>query len=145
MKRKTYETAEDRANEQRICNYISKAWKCDLKKSLPYRYVVDRGCFRDGLLMAWIEIKCRPKLKYQIMENYEIGLYKIMKGVELSYITDVPFFLVVQFSDKILYYKCDNSTITASNIGWGGRTKTGRDDQDQEPMLRINIGEFSSL
>ena len=140
MSRPAYESEQDRGNEDRIIDLVCKKWKAKAEK-LPKRYIVDYGLYRDGELKAWAEIKCRnvPRSQYP---TFFISLEKWLKGRELAIRTNVPFLLIVEWTDGLRYL--DARQYPQPPIKSGGRDD--RDDwQDIEPMVHLQHEWFKVL
>lgn len=140
MSRPKYETEENLNNEEDVKQIIEYVWTCECKK-LPTKDVLDFAMCRNGRVEGWLEIKCR-KISFKNSHDYMISLYKIKEARELVRETNLPFFLVVKFTDGLYYYKDEGET---HRLNWGGRFKTARDSQDQEPCYYININLFTKI
>ena len=140
MSRPMYETNAHLKKEYEVRDIIQEKWNCKLNK-LPHKDILDYAVSREGIIQAWIEIKCR-KQEATTSLSLMISMHKINKGRALSDATGKPFFLFVKFNKDIYYYE-DKREEHA--LRWAGRIKTQRDDQDQEPCYFINIELFKRL
>ena len=141
MARKMYETKEQLEKERNIADKIEKLWNCKLKK-LSYKLMVDFAICKEGNIKGWIEIKTR-KISSKSSHEYMISMHKMNYAFNLSKDTQLPFFLIVKFSDGLYYYKYNNEK---HSLRWGGVTKAFmRDDQDREPCCYIDMKLFTKL
>jgi hypothetical protein len=93
----------------------------------------------DGRISGFVEIKCRncASDKY---DTLMISLGKVVAGQELSEISHVPFFIVVNYTDGTFAFKyIYNPDI---RLAYGGRTVQTRDCADEEPVLFIPVKLF---
>lgn len=139
MSRDRFETDQTKAREQKLGEYISSRWNCELQK-LAIKYRFDCLALRDDVAVAWIELRCRenPMLQYP---TYMISLHKVQGAKRLEQDTNLPAFLVVEWTDKVGYVNLAKAKWT---LGFGGMTKL-RDWQDREPVCYIPIEEFEQL
>lgn len=141
--RPLYETAGDRANEQRVVEHICARWECDYVK-LPKRYELDYALHRSGEVCAWVEVKVRNYTLPQIEQlgGYMLSLGKWNAAQTLSTFTGRPFFLAVQTlcGGWIAQFRDFQST----DIRIGGR-KDRNDWQDTEPVVLIPVRRFQSF
>jgi hypothetical protein len=147
--RTKYETEEDLKNEKLIMESVLVSYK-RLKqlhdvfyvKLNPYKYnldylLIDKN--KNGL--GWIEVKKRNIMSFDYKE-YTISLSKVLKGLELSKATKLPFYLVVNFKNGIYSCKVEEHGF---RVAYGGRTLTTRDSDDIEPVAKIDINKFKSI
>ena len=140
MARKTYETEAHRIAEQKVADELDFAWQCKCRK-LAYKHIVDFAICRGDDIKGWIEVKTR-KISSTYLPQYMISMHKMNYAFNLSRETNLPFFLVVQFTDGLYYYKYNGEH---HDLRWGGRFKTQRDDQDLEPCYYIDMKLFTKL
>ena len=141
MARKMYETKEHLKNEKIVADRLEKVWKCKLKK-LSYKLMVDFAICKDDGIKGWVEVKCR-KISYSVSPDYMISMHKINFARQQSRETGLPFFLVVQFTDCLCYWKDTGEKLP---LRWGGVTKKYiRDEQDREPCYYIPIHFFNRI
>jgi len=69
--RPTYETAQDRVNEQQVIDLLCGKWKCTARKT-PAFYQTDWTLSRHGKVLAFVEIKFRNKS----YDTYRLSLHK---------------------------------------------------------------------
>jgi len=137
MSRPIYETPADLVNERRVADALLERWRCNAVK-LPRRYEIDYALSRGNRVMAWAEVKCRTNPREQY-PTYMVALGKVLTGLNLSQRTNLPFMLVVQWTDSLGWV-----TPTFDAIHIGGRHDRG-DCEDQEPMVHIPIADFKLL
>lgn len=136
--RPTYETAQDRTNEQQVIDLLCRVWSCTAEKT-PRYYPVDWSLQKGSSVKALIEIKCRDKS----YSSYIISLKKFSEMAMQSLMSNVPFFLVICWPEagkRVVRYAKVTSDLH-SNVIHGGRKDRG-DAQDQEPMVDIPINKF---
>jgi hypothetical protein len=138
--RPIYEKPEDLAAEKTALDKACEIWKCTAEK-LPMKYELDYLLLREGTGVAWLEIKSRtnPRTEYPTYMN---ALTKIMAARRLSEASQLPSFLLVQWTDACGYIRIDSLLDFTTAVG--GRTDRG-DEQDIEPVAKIPIGEFALL
>jgi hypothetical protein len=137
MRRPLYESQEDLANEKATIDRLAAHWRCVAVK-LPIRYELDYGLCRNGDLMAWAEVKCRkvPREKYP---TYMVSLGKVLAGLELAERTNLPFLLIVQWTDALGWIQP-----SARAVQMGGR-RDRADCADVEPVVHIPIKDFKLI
>ena len=140
MARKMYETEAHLLAERKVADELEFDWKCVCQK-LSYKLMVDFAICRDKHIKGWVEVKTR-KISSTQLPQYMISMHKMNYAFNLSKDTGLPFFLVVQFTDGIYYYKYNGEK---HSLKWGGRFKTQRDDQDLEPCYYIDMKLFTKL
>ena len=101
----------------------------------------DFWCERDAKLKCFVEVKCRtgPSTQY---ETYFIDLYKVRTGIQWSAYMSVPFFLIVEWTDRAAYIEVTHPRVEDCRIG--GRTDRN-DPNDIEPVVHTDIKEFRHL
>jgi hypothetical protein len=105
--RQLYETESDLQNEKKVAEIICSAFGCSLIK-LPIKYGVDYMATVNHELDGWYEIKCR-KNPSNTYSDFMISLGKWISGVQLSDHTKAPFYLVVSFTDRIVWHRYDKA------------------------------------
>ena len=100
----------------------------------PYDYCI----VKKGLISGVVEIKVRsnPSDKYP---TYMISLEKVSQCTSHANIIGCPFYVVVQWTDKLGWWKFDRDQYTT---GIGGRTDRN-DSMDQETVIYIPINNFT--
>src|SRR5690606_34328492 len=132
MSRPRYETPADLAGERAIAELVEQEWKAQLQK-LPEQYKLDYAAYRDGELVAWLEIKCRS----HAADAYPTLILSVAKwhaGVALAVTTGHPFILVANFVDGAKFVRYSRGKVLDVRYGPGGRTDRG-DAQDREPVI----------
>ena len=140
MTRPIYQSNRDLTNENKIKAIVEPKWECELKK-LPFAYHIDWMALRKNNPLAFIEIKWRENLPINKYPEYMMSLNKLMKGKEYTKETNLPFILIVYFTEGAYYLKQNDIEV---RYGYGGRFDRG-DAQDVEPMVFIPIGAFIPL
>ena len=135
-----YEKPEDIVAERTALDRACEIWKCTAEK-LPIRYELDYLLLREGRGVAWLEIKSRTNAR-TAYPTYMISFGKIMAARRLSEASQLPSFLLVQWSDYCGYVRLDS--LLDFRTGVGGRTDRG-DEQDIEPVALIPIVDFARL
>jgi hypothetical protein len=135
-----YERPEDIAAERTALDKACEVWKCTAEK-LPMKYELDYLLLREGRGVAWLEIKSRTNAR-PAYPTYMISLSKVMAARRLSEASQLPSFLLVQWSDACGYVRLDSLLDFRTAVG--GRTDRG-DEQDIEPVALIPVGEFARL
>ena len=105
------------------------------------KYELDYLLLREGKGVAWLEIKSRTNTRLAY-PTYMISLGKIMAARRLSEASQLPSFLLIQWSDACGYIRIDSLLDFRTAVG--GRTDRG-DEQDIEPVAMIPVGEFALL
>lgn len=139
MTRPVYETPEDLAREAALAKIVARAAGRTLVK-LPRRYVVDWMLMHDRRVDSFIEAKCRttPRDKY---DSYMLSLWKYQHAKQLRELTGLHVWLVVRWTDHIGRVCLTRPNLPAQ-LTVGGRQDRG-DPEDQEPVVLINVEEFS--
>jgi hypothetical protein len=135
--RPLYETNETLAAERKVVEFFCAKWKTEAAK-LPIAYNVDYVLTRENQVKLWLEVKCRH-CKSTEYETYFISAKKIVNGLALAESTNVPFYLAIQWQDRVGYLRVLKG---AFDVRIGGRKD--RDDwQDVEPMAHFKINDFT--
>ena len=151
--RPVYETREDLAAEEEAAKTIGET----LQRQDPSLYMIKTSALYpyDYLMMkkqpddkngSWvlstveglIEIKVRTNV-FKKYSTYMISLQKVVNCVSHADIIGCDFFLYVQWTNGIGWWKFDRNQYT---VNFGGRTDRG-DSADVEPMLYIPIEHFN--
>lgn len=140
--RPIYETEADLVNERSVAEFIGQEWKCEARK-LPRFYPADLALMRGGNLSAWVEVKCRKNAS-SAYPSYFLSVHKVNQLVMLQITSGRPAFLVVRFTDTILYHRVHPPY---ELIDWVKRTaKNDRgDSQDEEPAVAIPMTDFKPV
>ena len=138
--RKQHESPEDIIAERAALDRACKVWKCTAEK-LPIKYELDYLLLREKRGVAWLEIKCRTNARLAY-PTYMIALSKIMAARRLFDASQLPSFLLIQWSDVCGYIR--NDSLLDFEIAFDGRTDRG-DPDDIEPVALIPLGEFTLL
>lgn len=133
-----YESSIDMANEDAVADAFARAWKCEVARNKPL-YEIDRTLLRDGLVVAWMEIKCRAK-KYP---SVFLSLNKWLKGRQMVRETGKPFVAAYGLPDGIYYYITKGEDVKF-DIKVTGRTDRS-DPLDIQPAIEIPLSEMKKL
>lgn len=136
--RPIYETEQDLENEDKVRHVIEDVWSCRVQK-LPIRYVVDWAVFREGSLKAYAEFKQRSH-RLGDYPSLILSHQKWVTGKNLASEANVPFIVVVRFSNCLAYCETKN----AASISWSGR-EDRNDPQDLEPVVHIPQSAFKVI
>jgi hypothetical protein len=140
--RPQYETQHDRDRETTTKYSIMRKLNCTFVK-VPKDYRVDYAVTMKGnKIVGWAEIKCRNNSS-TMYPTYMISLKKISEGLRLSEITHQPFYLFVQFTDKLMQYNVKPTDPIEYSIG--GRSVQTRNSQDIEPCAYIKMELFTEV
>lgn len=140
--RPIYESLADKENERAIVTQICYAWDCLAEKGRHLGYV-DYYLYKPKTnLIAVIEIKNRHKLSVRKFPAYMISKNKINKGLIISNELAVPFLLVVNFAEMLMYAEIKREH--QYKEGMGGR-KDRNDPYDIEPVVYIPISLFKPI
>ena len=134
-----YETKEDLAREEKVAILFAGDSGAKAIK-LPDRYYIDWMMMRHGHTSAFAECKVRNNARLQY-DDYMLSLDKWLHGYQLSLIANVPFLVVVQWTDGTFWYRQGASSV---RFGYGGRKDRG-DPQDMEPMVFIPARRFQPI
>jgi hypothetical protein len=135
-----YESQTDLSNEKDVASYLSDKWNCLFQK-LPISYNV------DWLLIdttekpkAFAELKCRnnESTKYPTLL---LSLSKWMKGKELAKELNIPFIVIVRWTNGVYFHVAGKHEV---KYGFGGR-RDRNDLQDVEPIVLIPTETFRKV
>lgn len=140
MPRPTYENEQSIAAERAFIERLQRRWRCVFRK-LPVKYELDYVAERDGVAVAYVELKVRTCNK-RAYNEYMIALSKFVRAGLLSGATKLPCFLCVQWADATGYV--DMMKAQGVQFGVGGRKDRG-DWQDIEPVALIPIDQFKDI
>lgn len=136
--RPRYEKKVDLTNEVAVMNELAKKFDCTYYK-LPVKYGVDFAAVRDGVIVAFVEVKCRSVSK-DTYSSYILSLGKIMSACNLQAVTGIPVILAVRWVDATAWTNiCQQFKYVI-----GGR-KDREDWQDIEPVASIPMAAFTEL
>jgi hypothetical protein len=138
--RQEYESPEDIIAERAALDRACEVWKCTAEK-LSMKYELDYLLLREKRGVAWLEIKSRTNVRLAY-PTYMIALSKIMAARRLSDASQLPSFLLIQWSDVCGYIR--NDSLLDFEIAFDGRTDRG-DPDDIEPVAMIPIVDFARL
>ena len=137
--RPMYENDATLQAEREVIAKLCDKWKVEASK-LPIAYNVDYVLTRHDYAKVWIEVKCRHCSSTEY-DTYFISAKKVVNGLALSEATNVPFYIAVQWKDRLGYIRVLKGSF---DIRIGGRKD--RDDwQDVEPMAHFKVSDFTTV
>jgi hypothetical protein len=138
--RPLYESNKDLANEASVAFFLQKKWRCRFSK-LGIKYGIDYAIMRDNEIVAVAEVKCRDYSAQRIAElgGYMIGAHKLLAGITISEVFQVPFLLVIRLLDQVYFARINRSV--HMRLVLGGRVDRN-DIQDIEPCALIPMTSF---
>jgi len=140
--RPLYETQADRDGEREIVLQLCYAWECIAEKGRHLGYV-DYYLYKPKTnLIAVVEIKNRNKLSISKFPYYMISKKKIKNGLIISNELAVPFLLIVNFAELLMYAEITKKHRFKEAIG--GRKDRG-DPNDIEEMVFIPMSLFKPV
>lgn len=143
MKRPIYESQVDLTHENKMKTFLEAKWNCTLHK-VPLKYQVDWLAMRGKDPMAFVEFKHRDKLSINAYPRYMISLDKWMKAKQLSKEVEIPFIMVITFTEGTYYGVFAHNGLHDVTYGFGGRYDRG-DAQDVEPMIYLPLKKFMKI
>lgn len=143
MKRPIYELQVDLTHENKMKTFLEAKWNCTLHK-VPLKYQVDWMAMRGKDPMAFVEFKHREKLSIDAYPRYMISLDKWMKAKQLCKEVEIPFIMVITFTEGTYYGVFAHNGLHDVTYGFGGRYDRG-DAQDVEPMIYLPLKKFMKI
>ena len=143
MKRPIYESQVDLTHENKMKPFLEAKWNCTLHK-VPLKYQVDWLAMRGKDPMAFVEFKHREKLSIDAYPRYMISLDKWMKAKQLCKEVEIPFIMVITFTEGTYYGVFAHNGLHDVTYGFGGRYDRG-DAQDVEPMIYLPLKKFHKI
>lgn len=143
MKRPIYESQVDLTHENKMKTFLEAKWNCTLHK-VPLKYQVDWLAMRGKDPMAFVEFKHRDKLSINAYPRYMISLDKWMKAKQLCKEVEIPFIMVITFTEGTYYGVFAHNSLHDVTYGFGGRYDRG-DAQDVEPMIYLPLKKFMKI
>ena len=143
MKRPIYESQVDLTHENKMKTFLEAKWNCTLHK-VPLKYQVDWMAMRGKDPMAFVEFKHRDKLSIDAYPRYMISLDKWMKAKQLCKEVEIPFIMVITFTEGTYYGVFAHNGLHDVTYGFGGRYDRG-DAQDVEPMIYLPLKKFMKI
>lgn len=138
-----YETAIDLANERTVMQHITEKTGYQVVKNPPAFEKLDLSILDAyGTIRAFVEIKTR-KNDSEKYPTLLVDLAKFTEGARHAQFAGVPFFIFVQYTDCIKYYKYDPTH--KFRVAMGGRTFIPRNENDVEPVILIPTNFFRLL
>lgn len=142
MSRPMYETEKDLFFENKVKEYFESSRGAKFYK-LPMKYGADFLVVSEkGVPISMMECKCRRNLLSTASSEYMISMHKIMTCLQYADAMDIPFFLVVGFSDRIMYGRV--TIVEMSKVRMYGRVDRG-DPDDIEPCVAVPMSKFREL
>ena len=151
MNRPIYETRENLQKEKAVAQKLTgwfnheadyNTYPDELYEVIktPPRAPYDYCILKEGLISGIVEIKVRTNPHNQY-STYMISLEKVSQSTSHANIIGCPFYIVVQWADRLGRWKFSREQYTA---GMGGRSDRG-DPLDREPIIYIPIEHFDYL
>jgi hypothetical protein len=137
--RPIYESAFDKQREDNVRRYIADNYACIYMKTAELAGVDGYLHYPDMNLAALVEIKCRNN-SYNKYPTYMLGANKWRNGLTMAKEKNVPFMLVVSFTDGIYITKMKDNY----EIKQGGRYDRG-DSMDVEDCIYIPMSDFRKM
>ena len=137
MARPIYETDFDKRAEQEIADAFANRWNVQFFKNRPL-HPIDRSVLRDGVIVAWAEIKRRYR-NIDAFDTLFLSAEKAAHGVNLSALTGLPFLFIVRFDDCDAHVRVEKKHLQRLTIM--GRADRG-DDADREAAIEIPTSEL---
>lgn len=146
MSRCAFETDADKANERNMFALLEKVFQWKIQKN-PLSYQIDGTIFHEDSptvrAIGFVEIKCHRFPSFSGV-FVKISLRKIRACKSFGRMFKLPSFVVIRWPDmKWGILDITNRDVENDRIEWGGRTVSGRDNQDQEPMMCFPKDEFT--
>jgi hypothetical protein len=144
MARPTYENDLDRQREEELARLVAQRTGLRPAK-LPVQYRVDFALYRQNALVAVAEMKYRDYTVEQLDRwgGYYVSLSKIMGAETICRMTDIPFYVVINFKGdiRVATIAYPFPVVAARE---GGRKDRG-DWQDLEPVVCYMSRHFTPL
>ena len=143
-KRPFYETPESLAREHETAIKVASTWNCTPFK-LPIKYGLDFAFVKAKNIVAFVELKTVTYTMdaYKRFGGYGISLHKWNAAKAICEISGKPFCLIVETSDKKIWY-AEYSKFEIMPTIIGGRNDRN-DKQDNEPLVIINTYNFNEI
>lgn len=135
-----FRSKQDAVTESQVAKELARAWDCTVR-SFGGKDHIDYYALRDGLTVAWIELKARqmPSTRYATV------YFAFRKWIALQLATvgtGIPSFFVVRFEDEIRYI--DVAAVDARSMTISGNSrKLGWNDI--EPIIEVPIASMHVL
>ncbi len=141
--RPIYESDADLANEAQVMAILSGKWGAQFHK-LPIKYHIDYAAAKDGIVVAYVEVKVRRYSMDQIDKwgGYMLSVAKLQTAQQLCHISKAVFCLVVQCTDGL--YWAAIKDFSEFPVVITGRSDRG-DAQDIEPCVLIPKSRFTQM
>ena len=133
-----YESKYDMAREDAVAVAFEKAWDCQVLRNKPF-YQIDRTITKNGVVVAYMEIKCRNK-QY---ESVFLSLNKWLAGRQMARETGKPFIAAYGLPNGIYYFATKDEPL-GFNIKVTGRTDR-HDPNDIQPAVEIPLSEMKRI
>lgn len=145
MKRRTYETAEDRQREDWIMGKLSRAngWRYKRAAKLSSYDGELADCTNGIKIVGLVEVKCRTSNKTD-HSTLICARKKIDNGVKLAEKRCLEYILAVRWMDVVSYIRITSESAKAFEVSMAGR-KDRNDKADMEPCYMIPVAGFTDL
>ena len=133
----------DKQNEREAGLKLEKLWNCDVFENNKF-YRCDWQLMRNGKHLAFAEYKNCPRSIKEKGDHYTIDLAKYMYGLDLINVSCGPWFLIVEFTEGLFYFREDHPAHPIYEI-----SRFVKKDQDgkysKKPSVRFPIKEFEKI
>lgn len=136
-----YENQETKAHEAAVAARAARVVDASFQK-FPISYQIDGWFAHGGKPVRLVEIKCRTYHRDDF-ETFMIDASKIEAGLRWAKLMDVPFVLIVQWTDQCCALVVTDDT-DISDVQWGGRADR-QDQNDMEPVIHFKQAKFKKL
>jgi len=107
--------------------------------------IIDRAMWRDGKVVGWAEIKDRHTTS-TYYPTFMMTLAKWKEGGDYFRITQIPFLIIVRFTDDVIMWTNYSDINVMDDITFGVSGRTDRNDpNDISPMVYIPMTYFKLL
>ena len=137
---KAYETTEDRQRQNKMVQAIARLWNFVPEDQGKFA-VIDYKCYRDGKLVALLEIKSKF-CRFEDYDTYLCTCQDIDYGLSSSKKYGVPFIMAVKFDNFWGYLNITHANFPSRRSG----QKNRNDPKDTLAMCYlIPMDEFKEL
>lgn len=138
--RPTYESESDRQREDSVALLIGSAWGVAVGRRQAFA-AIDRRIYGHGLVLGFIEIKCR-RHRFGTYADFLLSRAKWIEGCSLSERQRLPVALGVSWlCGRIGWRLIDTLDLPMS---YGGR-RDRADPRDEETLVHIPLDSFFAL
>lgn len=145
------ETVDSRSAEDKARDAVAAATNTTLHR-LAHTWTLDFCATRAGLVVAWVEVKSRPKPLYTrdffLKNGFMLSLKKINMAKQLIDLTGKPFVLVVRPTCGTMWWRVFKSAEDLRDgytLQFGGRNDRHEDINALEPVAMFHFEPFIVL